>query len=135
MRMCPQRQSPTPQACAGSAHIWEYDAAINKLRPTAIEMGKLVRNFHTLCVSADDSHLFAGSQSGDLLQVNLHRNVLKCTGPAKALPGGVTASAASPSLGGVLVGTGKGLVGLVACPPQVRSAWTGFRLATRNSRN
>lgn len=100
--------------------MWEYIESINKLKATAAEMGKLVRNFDTISVSQDDQFLFAGSQSGDVLQINLHRNVLKCTGPAKPLPGGVTATCSVASTGGVLVGTGDGVLALMACPKPVR---------------
>jgi hypothetical protein len=125
-------------------HIWEYVSSINKLKASPIEMGKLVRNFNSLSISSDDAYLFAGSQSGDLLQVNLHRNVLKSTGPAKALPGGITASCNVPENDCVLFGTGTGVLGAMSCPEQVSTApsqaqlhevvhWVGLRVSNSGS--
>ena len=54
------------------------------------------------------------------LQVNLQRNVLKATGPKKQLAGGVTAIAYINGTQAVVIGTGKGVLGLVHCPPEVR---------------
>jgi hypothetical protein len=60
--------------------MWEYHADINKVKASAIEMGKLGRTFDTCAIASDDSYLYAGSQSGDLLQINLQRNILKAAG-------------------------------------------------------
>lgn len=100
--------------------IWEYHASINKLKPTAMELGKLVRYYNCIAISAADDFVYAGSKSGDLMQINLKRNILRCTGPKKALPGGITACATLPGSAAVLIGTGNGHLGLMHVPLEVR---------------
>lgn len=84
-----------------------------------MELGKLVRYFNCIAVSATDDFLYAGSKSGDLMQINLKRNILRCTGPKKALPGGITACATVPGSTAVLIGTGNGHLGLMCVPEEV----------------
>ena len=100
--------------------VWEYHASINKLKSTAMELGKLVRYFNCVAISAADDFVYAGSKSGDLMQINLKRNILRCTGPKKALPGGITACSTLPGYSAVLIGTGNGLLGLMRVPEEVR---------------
>lgn len=104
---------------AGNVSIWEYQASINKLKSTAMELGKLVRYFNSIAVSAADDFVYAGSKSGDLMQINLKRNILRCTGPKKALPGGITACATLPCSTAIVIGTGNGCLGLMRVPEEV----------------
>jgi hypothetical protein len=85
-----------------------------------MELGKLVRYFLCVSISPDDSCIYAGSKSGDLLQINLKRNVLRCTGPKKQLPGGITACCNTSEPDRVLIGTGDGVLALMRIPEEVR---------------
>jgi cilia- and flagella-associated protein 52 len=78
-----------------------------------MQLGKCVRTMNTISITADDKYLYAGTQSGDLLQVNLQRHVLRCTGPKPALPGGISTCAVLPGSKHILVGSGEGLLGLM----------------------
>ena len=104
---------------AGNIHVWEYLASINKLKSAAMELGKVVRWFSCVAISQDDSCIFAGSKSGDLLQINLKRNVLRRTGPKKQLSGGITAVANTSDPHSILIGTGDGLLALMRVSEEV----------------
>ena len=67
----------------------------------------------------DDGCIYAGTKSGDVLQINLKRNVLRCTGPKKQLPGGVTAVCNTSDPNSVLIGTGDGILAVMRVPEEV----------------
>lgn len=113
----------------GNIHIWEYIASINKLKSAAMELGKLVRWFSCLSISHDDTCIFAGSKSGDLLEINLKRNVLRRTGPKKQLSGGITSVTNTSDPRNVLIGTGDGLLALMRVPEEVRILWIECKCA------
>lgn len=50
-------------------HVWEYSAAANKLRMHAVETGKLERHYLSVTMDAADENVYAGTHSGDVLQV------------------------------------------------------------------
>jgi hypothetical protein len=86
-----------------------------------MELGKVVRWFSCVSLAQDDGCIFAGSKSGDLLQINLKRNVLRRSGPKKQLPGGITAVTKTTDPHSVLIGTGDGLLALMRVPEDVRT--------------
>ncbi|GBF88745.1 flagellar associated protein [Raphidocelis subcapitata] len=95
--------------------VWTYDSANNKLVPQDAQLGQLQRMVRSLTVDADDAFVYAGTTSGDVLQVGLDRVLLRNTGPLKApLQLGVTASAAAPGRGMLLIGSGDGAVALLS---------------------
>lgn len=49
--------------------MWTYDAANNKLRPEDVRLGNLQRQFRSIVVDAADRFAYAGSTSGDVMQV------------------------------------------------------------------
>lgn len=102
--------------------MWEYVACINKLKSAAMELGKVVRWFSCVSLSHDDGCIFAGSKSGDLLQINLKRNVLRRTGPKKQLSGGITAVTNTSDPHNVLIGTGDGVLALMRVPEEVSAS-------------
>jgi cilia- and flagella-associated protein 52 len=110
------------QPDAGNLSIWDFLPQERKLKPEAMQLGKVVRTIDSVSVTPDDNFLYAGTRSGDLLQVNLQRNVLRCTGPKPALPGGITCCAVLPGTELILVGSGEGLLGLMHGSAQVRQA-------------
>ncbi|KAK9810051.1 hypothetical protein WJX72_004013 [[Myrmecia] bisecta] len=89
-------------------NVWEYDLQQNKLRPHDVQLGSLQRCFHTIAVDENDHFMYCGTSTGDLLQINLDRKLLRNTGPAKGcLPQGITATCLAPS-GDLVVGAGDG---------------------------
>jgi hypothetical protein len=52
--------------------IWTYDQQNNKLRPENVKLGNLQRQFRSLEVDEQDRFAYAGSTSGDVLQVRMH---------------------------------------------------------------
>ena len=44
-----------------------------KIRPTDVNIGQLRRVFTCCTIDDDDSHLYAGTVTGDVLQINLMR--------------------------------------------------------------
>lgn len=49
--------------------IWEYDQPNNKLRTENVRLGNLQRQFRSLEVDEHDRYAYAGSTTGDVLQV------------------------------------------------------------------
>jgi hypothetical protein len=49
--------------------IWTYDQQNNKLRPENVKLGNLQRQFRSLEVDELDQFAYAGTTSGDVLQV------------------------------------------------------------------
>ncbi len=85
---------------AGNYHVrlWQFDLANKKvfllylcivwkkclqIRPTSVNTGHLKRVFNNVLVSEDDSTAYCGTQSGDILEINLDRALYKKIGPPK----------------------------------------------------
>jgi cilia- and flagella-associated protein 52 len=49
--------------------VWTYDAENNKLRPEDVRLGNLQRQFRSILIDAQDRFAYAGSTSGDVMQV------------------------------------------------------------------
>jgi hypothetical protein len=49
--------------------IWTYDQQNNKLWPENVKLGNLQRQFRSLEVDEQDRFAYAGTTSGDVLQV------------------------------------------------------------------
>jgi hypothetical protein len=49
--------------------IWTYDRANNKLRPEDVKLGNLQRQFRSLLIDKQDKFAYAGSTTGDVMQV------------------------------------------------------------------
>ena len=59
-------------SCVLCLQIWTYDQQNNKLRPENVKLGNLQRQFRSLEVDEQDRFAYAGSTSGDVLQVRMH---------------------------------------------------------------
>jgi len=104
---------------AGNYHIivWNFDLANKKLRPTPVNCGQVKRVSTNLVCSLDDSLAYVGTQTGDLLELNLERALFKrtCVGPNKhCFSLGVTTSKRL-NCGDLIIGTGEGVIARV-CP-------------------
>lgn len=51
--------------------IWDFDRAGRKLRPTDAHLGQLKRTINTILIDPTDTVAYCGTQTGDLLEVNV----------------------------------------------------------------
>jgi WD40 repeat protein len=96
----------------GNYHIrvWQFDLPNKKLRPTQVNVGQLKRVVTNILLDAEDQTAYCGSQSGDLLEINLERALFKrACPPHKAFALGITSTRMLPN-GDVIIGTGDGVV-------------------------
>jgi len=90
-------------------HIWQFDKANKKLRPTKVDLGLLKRVTTNVMIDQSDTMLYCGTSTGDVLQVDLESALFKQLCPKKCFSLGVTCSTMLPD-GDMLVGTGSGTV-------------------------
>lgn len=101
---------------AGNYHVvvWDFDLANKKLRPTYANLGLMKRVTTNVVIDATDTIAYCGTQTGDLLEVDLGSVLFKrlCGGPGganKPFSMGITCSKILPC-GDVLVGSGDGTI-------------------------
>jgi len=100
-------------AGANTLRIWEVDFDNRKISPTEVQLGNLQRTCKTIVIDPSDRYAFVGTDSGDLLCVQLQgTRGLKFAGPKDRLPQGV-ASACLIDSGDLLVGSGSGELALL----------------------
>lgn len=92
--------------------VWSLDIGQRKLRPTDVNIGQLRRVFTCCTIDDDDSHMYAGTVTGDVLQVNLVRCLMKNVGPKQRFSRSVMAILQTPS-GHLVVGAGDGALAVV----------------------
>lgn len=99
----------------GNNHVrvWQFDLPNKKLRPTQAALGQMKRVTTNLLLSADDSLVYCGTQTGDLLEVRMDRALFTKSTPKTPFSLGITCSTLLPS-GDMLVGTGDGTVARLA---------------------
>ena len=110
------QKSETALVTAGVNHVkvWTLDDATQKLSQDLVSMGSLKRTFLTLAISPDDRFCYCGTQTGDLVEVDLARRLQRRLGPVKTqFPQGIVSSCLIPN-GDLLIGTGEGIVAKVA---------------------
>lgn len=94
-------------------HLWEYDRPNNKMRPQEAQLGQLQRMFRSVTIDEQDKFAYCGTTTGDIMQINLERFILRNTGPAKSpVQLGVTATVMAPN-GDVVVGGGDGTLAVM----------------------
>jgi len=96
---------------AGNYHIivWVFDLANKKLRPTNVAVGLSRRVTTNVLIDHDDTFVYCGTTTGDLLQVALDRALFKQSIPKKCFSLGVTCTAMLPN-GDIMCGTGDGTI-------------------------
>jgi len=70
--------------------MWSLDVVHRKVRPTDIETQKEIRTYTCIAVAEDDSLLYCGTSSGDILTVSTSRKLKVLSGPRKRFDKGVT---------------------------------------------
>jgi WD40 repeat protein len=95
----------------GNYHVrvWQFDLPNKKLRCTPANLGQVKRVTTNVLVSADDSTVYCGTQTGDFLEVTLDRALFKRSTPKQPFSQGITCSALLND-GDMLVGTGDGTI-------------------------
>lgn len=70
---------------AGRYHIrtWKIDRKNRKMRPNDCKLGQIKRIVNCVCTNEDDSLIYAGTQSGDVLCIHSSSHLFKCVGPRK----------------------------------------------------
>ena len=85
--------------------VWDFDPVNRKVRPTECNLGKEKRMFTSIAISLNDSSIFCGTKSGDVVKIDTLSKRLIKTGPRKRFMQVRTApamSAVSPLLLDVL---------------------------------
>ncbi|XP_030062176.1 cilia- and flagella-associated protein 52 [Microcaecilia unicolor] len=96
----------------GTLRVWQVDIANRKIRATDCYTGQLKRIISCLAVAEDDSYLYCGTTTGDILSINVKSKLLNAYGPEKEkFSQGITALAVLKT-GDFLVGSGDGKVSL-----------------------
>ena len=63
--------------------VWELNIVQRKIRATDCQTGQIKRIVKCIAVDKDDEHMYCGTTTGDLLQVNLQTKLFKLAGPPK----------------------------------------------------
>jgi WD40 repeat protein len=90
--------------------MWEFDPPARKVRPTSVSTSKEVRTYTCIAISHDDSMIYCGTTTGDVLVISAEKQTLLTQGPRKGacLGCGVQAICHIPSKDELLVGSGDG---------------------------
>lgn len=107
--------------------VWDFDSSRRKIRPTQCHLGQLKRMIESVTIDPLDEYIYAGTQSGDVLQVSVKYKLFKQQGPGKLrIARGVLSTCVVPS-GDVLLGGGDGTLMLV--DPQTMKKRTSTQIA------
>ena len=116
LECCFYSRSETGMLTCGMNHVktWTYDEVKKKLKSDPVNLGSLKRTFTGVCVNADDTVAYCGTQSGDLIEIGLPTFIQKRVGPLKTqFPLGISVCALIPQ-GDMLVGTGEGVIAKIS---------------------
>jgi WD40 repeat protein len=101
--------------------MWSLDPENRKVRPMEVSTRKEVRTYTCLAVAPDDSVLYCGTTTGDVMVVSAEKQTLITQGPPKGASLGCGVQAISVNGDELLVGSGDGeLVTLDLADPQLR---------------
>jgi len=95
--------------------VWKFHAQTRKMKPTDVELGSLQRIFRTILVDDDDTRMFVGTDTGDIITVSLKEDTykFKTIGPSK-MPFQRGVKCLTKQTGGnLIVGAGDGTVAVV----------------------
>ena len=88
--------------------MWTLDAVNRKVRPKQITTSKEVRTYTCIAISADDSTLYCGTSTGDVMVISAEKQTLICNGPKKGMCLGCGVQAICAKGDELLVGSGDG---------------------------
>lgn len=97
-----------------NARVWSLDLQARKIRPTDCQLGNIRRNINTVVLDANDDYFYAGTTTGDLLQISVESKLFKQSGPPKHLfSQGITFVSLTPNGGRAVIGCGDGTVAVL----------------------
>jgi len=97
--------------------VWQFEREQRKIRPTDCKLGQLKRVFNCIALTADDETVFAGTQSGDILQISLKHTLFQFRGPSnckRPFSMGVQSIALTKDGKHIIAGAGNGVVALLS---------------------
>jgi len=94
--------------------VWDFDAINRKVRPTDCALGQNKRSVNCIAIANDDKTMYCGSQTGDVLKVDLASKNFLSLGPKKRFNQGVAAITINPKTQEVLIGSGGEEVAVLA---------------------
>ncbi|XP_003466261.1 cilia- and flagella-associated protein 52 isoform X1 [Cavia porcellus] len=97
----------------GTIRVWELDLPNRKIWPTECQTGQMKRIVLSVAMAEDDGFFYLGTTTGDILKMNPRTKLLADTGPVKDKYSLGVSAIRSLKMGGLLVGSGAGL--LVFC--------------------
>jgi WD40 repeat protein len=90
--------------------IWNVDFIQKKLKPSDVNFGNLKRQITSICIEPLDRLGYFGTNSGDILEIDLKTYVYKRIGPLKRLfSQGISVIKLLPN-SDIIVGTGEGVI-------------------------
>lgn len=100
--------------------VWDLDPVNRKVRPNEVQTQRERRTYACLAISSDDTSIYAGTTSGDVLKCNIERRLLiEMNNPKQRYNQGVTSLVVNPhsSTGPeeLLVGSGDGRLAVLVC--------------------
>ncbi|KAL0227013.1 hypothetical protein P9112_014337 [Eukaryota sp. TZLM1-RC] len=97
------------------ALVWTFNNEARRFTSEPVSMGSIRRSIISLDILGDDTGdvAFAGTSSGDLLEISLSSMRLKASGPVKSLLQGGVTSCVALNRDEVVVGTGEGTVAVL----------------------
>ncbi|XP_063681556.1 cilia- and flagella-associated protein 52-like [Bolinopsis microptera] len=90
--------------------IWDVDRPNRKIRPQECDLGQLKRDVRCILIDSTDEFLYAGTTSGDILQITIKTHLFKNSGPSKDKYSLGVHSIAMLKDGSIIVATGGGIV-------------------------
>jgi len=100
-----------------NVRVWQFEREARKIRPSDCKLGQIKRVFNCIAITADDETMFAGTQSGDILQISLKHQLFQAQGPnncKKPFSMGVQSIALSKDGEHIIAGAGNGVVALLS---------------------
>ncbi|KAG8464103.1 hypothetical protein KFE25_000271 [Diacronema lutheri] len=88
--------------------VWNFDVGERKVRPIDCQLGQTRRCFTCLVVSDDDKHVYAATETGDVLEVSISERLLRRIGPKQRIARQITAAALDFN-GNLVLGSGDAL--------------------------
>jgi len=109
----------TQLVSAGNYHVrvWDFDLATRKIRPHDCQLGQMKRFTNTVTVCNNDENLYCGTETGDVLQVNVASKLFRKSGPnkkARLFQNGITSMTKTHDGKYLIVGAGDGTVALLS---------------------
>lgn len=95
--------------------IWDFDSDKRKLKPTDAHLGQLKRVINTVFIEPSDTVAYCGTQTGDLLEVNINNGRFVRAGRERFSLGIQSLGYQEGRVNHVIVGAGDGTLAKIDC--------------------